>query len=140
MRHLIFLPLVAGLAACAQTPAQVAATAQAQQATQDRLAGALAGLTPGASTSCLPLAVTGSNAQIKGYGDTILYRIGRDRIYRNDTTGGCEGIGTRDDILVTVSPQGRACQGDIARTVDRSSQFTTGSCGLGEFVEYRRRR
>lgn len=121
------------LAGCARTPAETARAADAVAADQQKLDKALAGLTPGKPTDCLPSLPT--TRQTEGIGQTILYRVDRSLIYRNDTGGGCERI-ARGDALVTVSPSGRLCRGDIARTVDLVARFPTGSCSLGSFVPY----
>lgn len=140
MRRLLLLaltPALAVAAGCARTPAQIARDATTQQATEEALQRQLAGLTPGQPESCLSPGVSRSGLQTRGYGPTILYIAGRDLIYRNDTTGGCENI-ARGDILVTRELQGRPCTGDIATTVDQTSRSVTGSCALREFVPYRR--
>ena len=100
--------------------------------TQAGLDKALAGLTPGNPTSCMPPLISTSGTHV--YGKILIYTLSGGEVYRNDTTGGCEGSG--DDFLVVVEPEGRACSGDIVRTVDRSSHITTGSCALGQFVRY----
>jgi len=133
--RVLMLPILAGLAGCAQTPAQTARAAESQAASQTALAKTLAGLTPGKSSSCMPIGRTSS--QVAAYGPTIVYTIDRNLKYRSDTTGGCEGI-ARDDILVTKSYTGTLCSGDIAQTVDRTSRFQTGSCSFGPFVPYRK--
>ena len=136
MRSLLLLPLI-GLAACAQTPADTARAAQDQQATQARLDKALAGLMPGATSSCIP--TTYPSAQTEAFGSTLLYRYGRNLIYRTETAGGCENA-ARGDILVTKQLQGRPCRGDIATTVNPTSRSFSGSCSLGDFTVYRRPR
>lgn len=135
MRGLMLLPLI-GLGACAQTPADTARAMDARQATQMRLDKALAGLTPGATTSCMP--ITYRDAHTEGYGSTILYRVSRNLVFRTETAGGCENI-ARGDILVTTQPEGRPCRGDISTTVSPGSRTVTGSCSFGDFTEYRRR-
>jgi hypothetical protein len=104
---------------------------------QAKLDKALAGLTPGAPTSCIPLAYPTLSTHT--YGRTILYSRGRDEVYRNDTGGGCEAAGN-GDILVQVEQEGRPCAGDIIRTVDPVSHISSGSCALNQFVPYRRAR
>lgn len=135
MRMLVLAPFL-GLAACAQTPAGVAAQAQAAQAAQVGLDKALAGLTRGATSSCIPVVMP--SAQTQAYGPTILYRVSPGRVYRTDTAGGCEGM-ARGDTLVVREHQGRPCRGDIATTIDRTSRMFTGSCSFGDFTEYSRR-
>jgi hypothetical protein len=95
---------------------------------------ALAGLTPGQPVSCLPQARSPTSS---GYGSTVLYRVSRTEIYRNDLGPGCEGVG-RGDIMVTQNPIGRSCRGDIIQLLDRGSRFPTGSCAFSDFVPYRR--
>jgi hypothetical protein len=136
MRPLIMTLSTLALAACAQTPAQTAASAQREAANADRLAVALTGLTPRKSTTCLPLTGT-QQSQTQAYGQTILYKYSRGLIYRSDTAGGCERI-ARGDILVTRQVGGQLCAGDIATTIDSTTRFQTGSCSFGPFTAYRR--
>lgn len=93
---------------------------------------ALAGLVPGKPTSCMPPLISTNSSKV--YGKVLIYKLSGGDVYRNDTSGGCEGSG--DDILVIREPEGRQCSGDIVRTVDRTTQFTTGSCALGQFTRY----
>ncbi len=124
------------LAGCATSPREAERAATAEAATQQALATELAGLVPGEPTSCLPEPGR-TQLSSKGYGATIVYSASRTLKYRNDTTGGCERL-SRGDTLITRTPIGRVCRGDIATTVDRASGFQTGSCALGDFVPYRR--
>jgi hypothetical protein len=134
VRSLLMLPLLLA-AGCAATPADVARAEDQRAREQVGLERELAGLTPGARTSCLnPPRLEYS---LKQYGDTLIYRVSRNRVFRNDTSGGCRDVGG-NSTLVTNSPTGRQCSGDIATTVDRTSRFQNGSCALGEFVEYTR--
>lgn len=132
-KSLILVPLAA-LAACAQTPAQTAAAAQAGAAAQVELDKQLAGLVPGKPQDCID---PRWSRQVKSYGGTILYGDLGTTKYRSDTSGGCERIG-RGDVLVTRSYTGRLCRGDIARTIDPTSRFQTGSCSFAQFVPYRK--
>lgn len=121
-----------GLAGCAQTPQQIAATQQANAAAAVNLDKELAGLTPGQSSACMPRYPT---TQVKAFGPTIVYTVSRGLKFRSDTAGGCERVG-RGDILITRSTTGQLCQGDIATTVDTASRTFTGSCSFGPFVRY----
>jgi len=123
------------LAGCGQGAADRVRSAEAAGAAQAGLERELAGLVPGQPTLCLP---NYGRSDLKGYGGTLVYSVNRSLKYRNDTTGGCEGVGRNDDILFTRSNQGQLCAGDIAQTLDRGSRVYTGSCGLGRFVPYRR--
>ena len=77
------------------------------------------------------------NPQVSSYGPTLLYRVSNSLIYRTDTTGGCADLDR--NILITRTPTGQTCRGDIATTIDTASRFMTGSCSFGEFVPYRKR-
>jgi hypothetical protein len=134
MRALI-LTLVL-LAGCAPTMADRERMAQDQAHQQAKLDAALAGLTPGQPRSCVNPSDL-QNANTETYGSTILYRVSRNLIYRNDTSGGCFGL-SRDDIIVTKSYTGQMCRGDIVRTIDRGSRMPSGSCVFGDFVQYRK--
>ena len=131
----IVLPLLAiALSGCTTSAAENARATQREASDQQKLAEELRGLTPQKPVSCMNDA---RNASIKAYGPTILYKVGRGLIYRNDTTGGCENI-ARGDILVTRTVLGQPCQGDIAHTVDSTSRAMTGSCSFGLFTPYKK--
>lgn len=130
------LAALATLAACTTTPAQEERAAAAQADTEAALAVELAGLVPGEPSDCLP-GPARTQMTSEGFGSTIVYRVSRDLKYRTEASG-CEGVGRRDDILITRTPVGRTCRGDIAQTVDRTTRFPTGSCSFGSFVPYRR--
>ena len=135
MRQIV-LPLLAAvtLAACARTPAETARAQQGMAAEQAGLEKELAGLVPGEHPTCLNNL---AHYSLKAYGPTLIYRVSDRLKYRNDTAGGCENV-ARGDILVTVSNEGRVCQGDIARTVEPGSRIPTGNCGLRTFTKYTR--
>jgi len=122
------------LTACAPTMADRERMAQDQAHAEAQIDKALAGLTPGKPQDCIdPRLSPGTET----HGDTILYKVSRNLIYRNDTSGGCFGL-SRDDIIVTKSYTGQLCRGDIVRTVDRNSRMPSGSCAFGAFVPYRK--
>ena len=129
------LPALVLLAGCATTQADRDQAAATDARNEAKLARQLAGYTPGKPVSCIDPNQT--NVQI--YGDTLVYRNTSARLYLTRTNGGCFGL-RRDDIIVTRSPSGRLCQGDIVRTVDRTSGFPSGACAFGEFVPYTRNR
>jgi len=104
-----------------------------EQRQSDRLAKALEGLTPGKSVNCLPRERV---TTVKGYNNTILYVQGKNKVWRNDTNGGCEGLGKHDDIMVSRSTMGAYCRGDIIETRSRSGGYFTGACSLGDFTPY----
>jgi hypothetical protein len=135
---MLFLPLLmlpaALFGACTQTQADVERAQVREADVQEKLAKELAGLVPGKPVSCINQF---PQKQSSGYGATILYRASGNLVYRSDTVGGCEGI-ARGDVLVTQTPTGQLCRGDIARTFDQASRFPTGSCSFGAFVPYRK--
>jgi hypothetical protein len=137
MRPLAMLMITGALAAtgCAATPEQQARTAGRQATAASDLQTTLAGYTAGTAQICLPLS---NPRRTRYYGDTILYEVNGNLLYRTDTTGGCTL--QQQNILVTRSVMGRSCSGDIITTVDSGSRFPTGSCAFGEFVPYRKNR
>lgn len=101
----------------------------------DSAAEALAGRTAGPAISCVNLRDLRGNRSI---GDgAILFEGPGGLVYVNRPAGGCPDLNT-GRTLVTRTPSGRLCRGDIATVVDPVSQVDYGSCGLGEFVPYRR--
>ena len=122
------------LVGCTQTQAEVERAQVREADVQQKLAKELAGLVPGKPETCL---TQFPQKQSSGYGATILYRVNNGLVYRSDTVGGCEGI-ARGDILVTRTPSGQLCRGDIAQTFDQTSRFPTGSCSFGDFIPYRK--
>lgn len=129
--------------ALALLPALVAGcTANARNADADsraardavKLSKALEGLTPGKPQSCIFQGR--QNIQTESIGDTLLYKVGRKLVYRNDTTGGCNRA-AQGDALVTRNFSSELCSGQIVQTVDFTIGHQTGSCALREFVPYR---
>ncbi|KQN25881.1 hypothetical protein ASE86_06725 [Sphingomonas sp. Leaf33] len=134
MRIILPLAALALTAGCAATPQQTARADAEQSRDIARLERDLAGWSPGAPQSCIQT----RNANVKIYGDTLVYDDGARR-YRNQTTGGCFGL-KRDDIIVTQTFGSQFCRGDIVRTVDRTAGFPSGACAFGDFVPYTRDR
>ncbi len=130
MRVLFATPLIGSLLLLAGCTGEGRDAASAQ--TQAGLDKALAGLTPAPPTSCIPPQLSPASTHV--YGKVLLYKFTNGDVYRNDTAGGCEGGG--DDLFVQVEYQGRACSGDMIRTIDRTSRMPTGACALGEFTPY----
>jgi hypothetical protein len=94
----------------------------------------LKGLSPGEPQSCIQQTrVTQSHA----FTNTILYEYSPREIYRVTTTPGCTGL-RYGDIIVSRTPSGNLCRGDIIRTVSPGSSIPSGSCALGDFIPYRR--
>jgi hypothetical protein len=124
---------VIALSSCAMTPAETARAADAKAATQAALGRELAGLTPTETKDCMD---NFQSSSLKAYGSVLVYRVSNKLKYVNETGGGCEAI-ENGDILVTKSPSGRLCRGDIGRTVMPGSRVPSGSCSLGSFTTYR---
>ncbi|MDQ8756992.1 hypothetical protein RCO27_12210 [Sphingosinicella sp. LHD-64] len=102
----------------------------------DKAAEALAGRTAGTPVSCVNLRDLRGNRSI---GDgAILFEGAGNIAYVNRPAGGCPDLGA-GRTLVTRTPSGQLCRGDIARVVDLTSGVEYGSCGLGDFVPYSRR-
>jgi hypothetical protein len=114
--------------AFAQTPGQTAKS-------EAKYAALIAGMTPGAPVDCID--TRRRDSTLEAFGDRLVYRFGRDRLFVNQTTGGCWTV-ARGDTLVTRQYTGRLCRGDVARTVDLPSGMETGGCALGAFTPYTR--
>jgi hypothetical protein len=113
----------------------LAAPAMARSNAEDgerELAKALAGATPGKPQSCLSSFQRQEGRNIPGIG--MLYGWGRN-FYLNRFQNGCPSLDS-STAIVTRTPTGDLCRGDIARIIDTSTRFERGSCILGDFVPY----
>lgn len=120
------------LAGCSTAPVEPTRSARAQQ----ELADALAGRVAGKPMSCLPNYRANDMQIIDDW--TILFRDGRT-IYVQNPRGGCPGIGSRRNVLVTrLWGTNQLCSGDISHLVDPSSGIGGGACVFSEFVPYTR--
>jgi len=135
MRWMLILPalIFVGSAGTSAGPSKLS---QRQAADQQKLEALLQGFSPTETNDCVSERML--NGGSDRVGDTILYRVSRKLVYRNDTSGGCFGL-AQGDILVTRSYSGMLCRGDIASTVDPTSRTPTGSCALGSFTTYRKK-
>ena len=129
MKRIILLVSLALAAGC--TAEGAVAPSQSDEA---RLAEALAGRTPGAPMSCVSQLNLRSSRSI-GEG-AILFDGPGDTIYVNRPPAGCPSLEGR--TLVTRTSSSQLCRGDIATVYDTASRTEFGSCGLGDFVPYRR--
>jgi len=67
---------------------------------------------------------------------TIVYRVGRAKLYRNDIPGGCPRLNNRSTLIRrTTSPN--ICRGEIFEVRDSGTGMSYGSCSFGDFTEYR---
>jgi len=132
MRSLSFLIPAAALAACSTAPQPSQYNARSEAKLQQLLAGKVAGK----AQDCLPNYRTEDMVRIDD--DTVLFREGSRRIYRNELNGSCHGLGSDNYALVTKNfgSNGRLCRGDIARVVDLTNGIPVGSCSLGDFIPY----
>lgn len=124
---LLFVPLIAscGLAAGTEAPRSERA--------QTRLTRALEGKVAGPPQRCIsPFA---RNEQEIVDQRTILFKNGRNLVYRNDPEGGCQGLDQSRAIIVT-SISGDYCRGDIIRVLDQTSGNLVGSCAFSDFIPY----
>ena len=131
----ILLPILASVlvSACVDTPPSPAAQARMDKE-EAKLTKALAGKVPGKPVSCITLRNIDS---MQVYGErTLVYRINSKLSYRNDPRGGCPGL-SNNRTLITRTPTGQLCRGDIARVADLVAGFDMGSCVLDDFVPYR---
>ncbi|WP_375287842.1 hypothetical protein [Sphingomonas sp.] len=123
-------PLIVALGVLAASPA----ASVDRPSADDRLAKALAGMTPGSPVSCL------ERRRETGYraiGDALVFRYGSKLAYVNRTRGGCNGVGPNEAVVIQAGIS-RLCTGDLARIVDPRTGMESGSCTLGEFVPYRK--
>ena len=135
MRRLILPVALMTLTGCALQPTERRLQIQAREAA--RLDADLAGFTAEKPMNCVP------SRDLRGpeaYGDhSLIFRAGRDLIYRNDTIGSCRGV-RRGEALIIRQTSSQMCAGDMAHTADLVAGFETGSCALGQFIPYRRTR
>jgi hypothetical protein len=118
------------LLACASTPDQVTHTPKAQA----KLTQALAGRTAGPAVDCIRNYPAN---QMKIVDDsTILFDQG-GTVYLQQPRGGCPGIGTPGNTLVTRSRgTNSTCSGDIANIVHFPSGMGRGACIFSQFIPY----
>lgn len=117
------------LASCSTAPAQEMRSPRASR----ELADALQGRVAGPPQRCIS---TYRSTKVHPIDDwTILYDQG-STIYVQSPRGGCPGIGSGSDILVTRQVANQLCDGEIAQTVDLTSRVARGGCVFGPFVPY----
>ncbi len=121
------------LGSCSTAPAEQTRSPRAAQ----ELADALAGRVAGPPQRCITTYRTTKVTPIDDF--TILYDQG-STIYVQNPRGGCPGVGSGSDILVTRQTTNQLCDGEIAQTVDLTSRIERGGCVFGPFVPYTRPR
>jgi hypothetical protein len=131
---LLTIPLVMGVSACtasdtASTPAPLT---EKQAAQVEKL---LSGKVAGKPQQCLS---SSRNANIVRVSDDfLLYRAGRNLVYRNELRGSCPGLANDNDIMVIRSFTSDHCNGDQFQLVDRLGGIPGPICVFGEFVPYK---
>lgn len=130
MRPAAFLLIAASASACAASAMTEPRTAKAEKTLLTQLQGKAAG----PPVSCLP--PYRSNDMIVVDDNTVLFREGRNKVYRQDPPGGCSPMGSGGYTLVTRSSSSQMCRGDIVQVTDLRSGIIAGSCSLGDFVPY----
>ncbi|HEX8579241.1 MAG TPA: hypothetical protein VIA98_03450 [Allosphingosinicella sp.] len=126
------LALISGCAASADSEANLRAD------TDVRLAGELSNYRQsGQPVSCVNLRnVRGNHSAGEG---AIVFEGTGNRLWVNRPAGGCPDL-RGDRTLITRTPSGQLCRGDIVRVTELTSGIDYGSCGLGDFTPYERRR
>jgi hypothetical protein len=130
MRSVSLLLLGAAVASCTTAPpAPRSASAEAH------LESLLAGKVAGAPADCIPSSAADNMIVIDD--NTLLFREGSRRVWRNDLEGGsCYGL-SMGGALVTKRGVGTSslCRGDVSHVMS-SSGLITSSCILGDFIPY----
>jgi hypothetical protein len=91
----------------------------------------------GETVSCVPLRNLGSNRSA-GEG-AVIFGGNNKRLYVNRPLGGCPLI--RPGMALSLRTSGtQICRGDIVSVFDTQTGVNFGSCGLGDFTPYERRR
>ncbi|HVI99745.1 MAG TPA: hypothetical protein VM657_11850 [Sphingomonas sp.] len=127
---LIALALLGG---CASAQNQ-AAEADRRAKAETEIADTLKGLTAGEPVTCIDQTRVHNVHKFAG---AIIYEYSPREKYRNNVSDGCFGL-SRGDIIVTRTPTSQLCRGDIIKTVSPGSRMPSGSCGLGDFIPYKK--
>ena len=128
--QLLSLATLSVMTGCSTAPAQVTRSAEAQQ----ELDKALAGRVAGKPVNCIPTYRADDMQIIDDW--TILFKDG-STIYLQNPRGGCPGIGSSRNILVTRPiPSNQLCSGDINHLFDPVSRIGGGACVFSQFVPY----
>lgn len=122
--RILALTTLAALAACA--PAEPVAEQEAAEETE------YAGRTTGESTSCVQQRDVD---RIEAVDDnTLLFFMRGGTIYQNKLGTSCPRF--EDSIANYRSTLGNYCRGETFTLTDRMTGMFTGSCQLGDFMEY----
>ena len=129
MRSVSLLLLASTLVGCSTYPPP-----PRSQSSEAHLQSLLAGKVAGTPVQCMPS--TAKDDMIVIDDNTIVFRDGSRRLWRNDLQGTCYGL-RMGGALVTRSGVGTSslCRGDVNDVVSSGGMITS-SCILGDFVPY----
>jgi hypothetical protein len=136
MKQIIALAALALTAGCTAASAEDEAIARADGET--KLAAELRDYRQsGEPMSCVPLRNLGNNRSA-GEG-VVIFGGNTSRLYVNRPSGGCPLLRIGTALSVRTSGT-QICRGDIVSVFDPQTGVNFGSCGLGDFTPYERRR
>ena len=138
MRKILALSLVALTAGCmADRPMEM--SRESARGRPETLAAALGDrVQAGPPQDCVSERDLQGNRSV-GEGAIIFSTRTSGLVYVNQPPAGCPEI-TSTRALRLRTPSTRVCRGDIVSVFDPVNGFDYGSCGLGDFVPYRRPR
>lgn len=129
--------LVAG---CVNTPAKRDFSADRQAGFNAPVVAELRGLNPSVPQNCID-SYHLRDVQGEPHGSTLLYRINARLVYRNDTSGGCDGLAQGDTLVDQNYPGNRygntkLCRGDLLYSRSVRDANPSGSCTRGVWIAY----
>jgi len=134
MKTILALTLI-GLTAASCAPADPIESADRADREAMALADALRGRTAGEPMSCVNQRdLRGNRSAGEG---AIIFDGPGTLIYVNRPPAGCPDLDSGRSLLTRTSGTG-LCRGDIVTVFDPLTGNQYGSCGLGDFVPYRR--
>jgi hypothetical protein len=137
MKQIIALAALALAAGCTAASAENEAIARADG--EAKLASEMRDYQQsGEPVSCVPLRNLGGNRSA-GEGAVIFGDRSSSRLYVNRPSGGCPLLRVGTALSLRTSGT-QICRGDIVSVFDPQTGVNFGSCGLGDFTPYERRR
>jgi hypothetical protein len=141
-RIIVILSSVGMFAACAAAVANRTQSADNYARNSAKIAAELQGLTPSPPQDCIDSRRL-RNAVGEPYGATVLYRVGSNLVYRNDTSGGCLGLDRGETLIDKSYPPNQSssaqmCRGDVLYAGTVRTHMLSGSCTRGAWVAYTR--
>lgn len=141
MRRLTAVLLATGIvAACVDTPARRDRVAYQHPGGDAAVVAELKGLSPSVPQTCID-SFRLRDVQGEPHGATLLYHISPRLVYRNDTSGGCDGLAHGDTLVDQNYPGNRygntrLCRGDPLYSRSLRVAAASGSCTRGAWVAY----